>query len=56
MSPATANYLIKRFKIDAIDLVSLGLGHLKDPDVIEFAKREGSVLITFDLNFGQIYH
>lgn len=36
--------------------MSLGLAHLDDFEVIELVKRERRVLITFDLDFGKLFH
>lgn len=33
-----------------------GLGHLSDEDVVALAIREGRVILTFDLDFGEIFH
>lgn len=40
LSPCTASFLVERFAFDAVALVSLGLAHLDDFQVIEFAKGE----------------
>lgn len=34
----------------------LGLSHLDDAEVIEFAHREGRIVITEDLDFGKLYY
>jgi predicted nuclease of predicted toxin-antitoxin system len=56
LSRETAAFLSETFGYDAVDLVSLGLHHLDDDEVLEMAKRERRILITFDLDFGAIYH
>ncbi|MGH2615140.1 MAG: DUF5615 family PIN-like protein [Thermomicrobiales bacterium] len=56
LSPETAAFLRATFGFDVVDLLSLGLSHLKDSEIVEMAKREGRVIITFDLDFGEIYH
>ena len=44
------------FGFDVIDLLSTGLSHLSDRQIVAMAKREARVVITFDLDFGRIYH
>lgn len=56
LSPETSRYLASAFDLDVIDLLSLGLGHLSDPEVADLAARERRVVITFDLDWGEIYH
>ena len=56
LSPRNSEYLRTTFRFDAVDLMSLGLNHLRDTEVIELAKREGRVLITEDLGFGKLYY
>ena len=55
LSPETATFLRKTFALDVADLLTLGLSHLSDPDIIALAKSEARVIVTFDLDFGQIY-
>lgn len=56
LSPETRHYLVATFDLDVIDLLSLGLGHLSDPEVADFAAQERREVITFDLDWGEIYH
>src|SRR5680860_707285 len=56
LSPRTASFLIEIFAFDSVALISLGLAHLDDFQVIELVKRERRVLITFDLDFGKLFH
>lgn len=56
LSPETTTYLRSTFGLDVVDLLTLGLSHLTDHEVVARAKSEGRVVITFDLDFGQIYH
>jgi predicted nuclease of predicted toxin-antitoxin system len=56
LSPRNSAYLAATFGFDAIDLMSLGLTHLDDTEVIEMAKREGRIIITEDLDFGKLYY
>ena len=56
LSPRTAAFLIATFGFDVVALMGSGFAHLRDEQVIELAKREQRVLITFDLGFGKLYH
>ena len=56
LSPETSAFLRATFGLDVTDLPSLGLSHLEDPDIVEYAKRTGRVIISFDLDFADLYH
>ncbi len=56
LSPETAHFLTNTFGFDIASLLDLGLGHLRDVDVVALAQREGQVIVTFDLDLGEIYH
>ena len=56
LSPLTSDFLSCRCGFDVVDLVRLGFGHLDDFDVVEFAQRERRIIITLDLDFGEIFH
>lgn len=56
LSPRTATFLIDTFGFDVVALMSLGPAHLDDEQVIEPAKREQRIVITFDLGFGRLYY
>lgn len=56
LSPESAAFLRTTFGFDAVDLLTLGQSHLTDREIVAMAKREERVVITFDLDFGQIYH
>ncbi len=56
LSPETSEYLVKTFDLDVIDLISEDKATLKDNEVVKLAKRNNRVIITFDLDFGEIYH
>ena len=56
LSPETAAYLRATFGFDVVDLLTLGQSHLTDREIVAMAKRESRVVITFDLDFGKIYH
>jgi len=55
LSPETAAAL-RNLGFDAFCLLEEGLGSVSDEEVVELAKKEGRVIITFDLDFGQLYH
>ncbi|MCX6706430.1 MAG: DUF5615 family PIN-like protein [Candidatus Woesebacteria bacterium] len=55
LSPTTANYL-RDLGFDARSITEEKLGYLLDKGVVEIAKKEGRIIITFDLDFGEIYH
>jgi predicted nuclease of predicted toxin-antitoxin system len=56
LSPETAAFLRATFGYDVVDLASLGLAHLEDPNVVEYARRRNRVIITFDLDIAEIHH
>lgn len=55
LSPQTATMLRERFGYDVVDLMSLGLERLADDDVIDLAIRDSRIVVTEDLEFGQLY-
>lgn len=55
LSPETAVYL-RKSKFDVKSLLEEGLGSLDDINVAEMAIKEERVIITFDLDFGEIFH
>jgi predicted nuclease of predicted toxin-antitoxin system len=56
LSPLTRSFLADQFGLDVVDLLTLGLGHIGDDEVYAFAQRERRVIITLDLDFGEIFH
>ena len=56
LSPETAAYLRTAFGIDVIDLATIGLDELSDEDVVALARNEGRVIVSFDLDMGEIFH
>lgn len=56
LSPLTRQFLERQFDLDVIDLASEGLSSLPDEDVVALAKRSDRVIITFDLDFGEMYY
>ncbi len=55
LSPRHSAYLRETFGFDAIDLMSLGLNQIEGTEVIELAMREGRIVTTEDLDFGERY-
>ncbi len=49
-------FLAGSLGLDVIDLLSENRGALRDEDVVALAKELRRVVITFDLDFGEIYH
>lgn len=56
LSPEISAYLRKTFGYDVIDLISGNKYDIDDNEVIQLAKKENRIIITFDLDFGKIYH
>lgn len=55
LSPITAQFL-RSLDFDIKSITEGKLGSLKDVEVVELAKKEKRIIITFDLDFGEIYH
>lgn len=55
LSPETAAFLRATFGYDVVDLAGLGLAHLEDPDVVEYARRTNRVIVTFDHDIPERY-
>lgn len=53
ISPVTVDFL-RSHRHDAIHLHEEGLDRLSDPDILEKARRDGRVLLTSDLDFGEL--
>lgn len=56
LSPKTREYLEDKFNFNIIDLTTENKHGLTDEKVIDLAKKEKRVIITFDLDFGEIYY
>lgn len=56
LSPETARFLREQFSFDVKCLLEEKLGKIADSDIAERAKQEGRIIVTSDLDFGQIYH
>jgi len=55
LSHETASFL-RNLGFDVLCLLEEGLGAITDEEVVELAKKESRIIITFDLDFGQLYH
>lgn len=55
LSPITSKYLVS-LGFNSKSITAEKLGHLKDPEIVKIAKKEKRIIITFDLDFGEIYH
>lgn len=55
ISPETANFL-RSHGFAVKSLLELDLGNLDDQEVANIARRERSILITFDLDFGEMQY
>lgn len=53
ISPACAQFLRGR-GFEAVHLEHIGQARLRDPQILEMARREGFVLVTHDLDFGEL--
>lgn len=53
ISPKTVRYLSGRGH-DAIHLAELGLHRLPDPDILDLARDQERILLTHDLDFGEL--
>ncbi len=55
LSPETTDHLVAALSLDVTDLLTTKQGTISDNDVVALAKAEERVIITFDLDFGEIY-
>ena len=55
ISPETASFL-RNLGFDVKCLLEENLGKINDEEVVSLAKKENRIIVTFDLDFGQIYH
>lgn len=56
LSPETREYLTETFLFDVIDLITENKSGLSDEEIVLLAKKERRIIVTFDLDFGEIYH
>src|SRR5579862_1527373 len=50
----TTVFALRRLGHDVTHLREQGLMRMEDPDIVTKARREGRILLTFDLDFGEI--
>ena len=55
ISPETA-IVLRSFGFDVKSLIEEGFGGIEDVAVAKIAQREKRILITFDLDFGEMYY
>lgn len=55
LSPQTSKYLVN-LGFNSKSITEEKLGYLKDSEIVKIAKKEKRIIITFDLDFGEIYH
>ena len=55
LSPETASFL-RSWGFEAKSLIEMKLGTMMDDKVFELARRGNRILITFDLDFGEMYY
>jgi predicted nuclease of predicted toxin-antitoxin system len=53
ISPKTVSFL-QKLGYQAVHLHQLGLDRLSDPEILQLARRDGSILLTHDLDFGDL--
>ncbi len=56
LSPETRTYLVETFGLDVTDLITQRQSALTDEQVVALAKQQQRVIVTFDRDFGEIYH
>jgi predicted nuclease of predicted toxin-antitoxin system len=56
LSPETGAYLTSVFGFDVTDIITEKLRNITDLEIVAYAKVQRRVIITFDLDFGEIYH
>lgn len=55
ISPETATFL-RQFNFNVKSLIEENLSCLSDVEVVDLAKQEKRIIITFDLDFGEIFY
>ena len=56
LSPETAAFLRQQFLFNVTSLLELNQSGLSDKEIISLAKREARIIVTLDLDFGELYH
>ncbi len=47
--------LLRSYSLDVIDIKELGLAGISDREIMDFAKKEGRIVISLDLHFANIF-
>jgi len=55
LSPESAE-LLRNLSYDTKSLLEENLGQISDEEVVKLARKEKRIIITHDLDFGEIYH
>lgn len=55
LSPQTSKYLVN-LRFNSKSITEEKLGFLTDSEIVKIAEKEKRIIITFDLDFGEIYH
>jgi|SRR3972149_700351 len=55
LSPQTAKFL-REFGFDVKSITEEKLGTLTDEEIVKMAVKEKRMIVTFDLDFGELYH
>lgn len=56
LSPETAAFLCQQFSFNAQSLLERKQAHLTDSEIVNLAVAENLIIITLDLDFGELYH
>lgn len=55
ISPETIEF-IRKLGYDIIDVYQANLSGFKDSEIVDFAEKNNRIIISFDLDFGEIYY
>lgn len=55
IAPETIEF-IRNLGYDIIDVYQANLSSFKDSDIVDFAEKHNRIIISFDLDFGEIYY
>lgn len=56
LSPIAAQYLASKFGLSVRHVYVLNLHGVSDDDIVKLARQEDFVIITSDLDFGEVYY
>jgi predicted nuclease of predicted toxin-antitoxin system len=56
ISPETAAFLRRQFSFDVLSLLETGQAGLTDFELVNLARKEERIIVTLDLDFGELYH